>query len=129
MEQNKGNPRKFWRSINNISGLGKNKNKKGIQKIVNDTGEEIENLDAAEFMNTYYTEAGPKLATKFDTDWEASQNLKEHTSTFEFEFIPESLVKKLVSDIKISKSSAVDNLSSRILKDAFQVIIFELTLI
>ena len=126
LEQTNGNPRKFWRNINNISGLGKAKSKKGIEKIVNELGLELQNLDAAEFMNEYYTEAGPKLAEKINTPWEASQNLKGHTCTFKFEFVPENLVKKLVSDIQISKSSAVDNLSSRILKDAFSVLTLEL---
>ena len=127
LEQNKGNPRKFWRNINNISGLGKRKCNRGIEKIYNETGEELQNSDAAEYMNNYYTEAGPKLAQKIDMTWEASENLKKHTCKFEFDFISEALVKKLVSEIKISKSSAVNNLSSRILKDAFQVLIFELT--
>ena len=126
LEQNNGNPRKFWRNINNISGLGKAKSKKGIEKIVNELGHELQNLDAAEFMNEYYTEAGPKLAEKINTPWEESQNLKGHTCIFKFEFVPENLVKKLVLDIKISKSSAVDNLSSRILKDAFSVLTLEL---
>ena len=126
LEQNKGNPRKFWRNINEISGLGRSKTRKGIQKIRNEQGDELQNAAAAEFMNNYYTEAGPKLAQKFDTTWEPSQNLKNHKSSFDFNIITEEMVRKLVSDIKISKSSAVHNLSSRILKDAFHVLSFEL---
>ena len=71
MKQNKGNPRKVW--INNISGFGKNENKRGIDKFQNKLGEEIQNLEAAEFMNNYYTEARPKLAQEPNTEWEASK--------------------------------------------------------
>ena len=34
LEQNKGNPRKFWRCINEISGLGKSKKKPGVTKLL-----------------------------------------------------------------------------------------------
>ena len=78
-------------------------------------------------MNEYYTEAGPNLAKKMNESWEPIDSLKNITSTFSFEFITETLVQKLVSEIKISKSSAIDNLSSRILKDAFSVLTVELT--
>ena len=129
LEQNQGNPRQFWRKINEISGLHKKKKKQGIDQILGENEEELQDMDGAEYMNSYYTEAGPKLAKKINSEWEASDNLKNHTCTFEFEFIPEQWVKRLISEIKICKSSAVDNLSSRILKDAFQVSTVELTYI
>ena len=66
-------------------------------------------------------------AQKINIQWEASENLKNHKCTSEFDFIPEALVKRLVSEKKISKSSAVYNLISWILKNAFQVLTVELT--
>ena len=51
LEQNEGNPRKFWRCVNEISGLGKNKKKNGVSKLIDDLGKEFQNLEAAEFMN------------------------------------------------------------------------------
>ena len=127
LEQTDGNPRKFWRCINEISGLGKSKNKKGVTKLIDDFGNEYRNMEAAEYMNEYYTDAGPQLAQKMKTPWYPNDCLKNITTSFSFEFVTESLVRKLVSEIKISKSSALDNLSSRLLKDAFSTLIFELT--
>ena len=46
---------------------------------------------------------------------------------FEFVFVPEAWVKRLVSDIKFSKSSAMDSLSTKVLKDAFLILTIELT--
>ena len=78
-------------------------------------------------MNEYYTEAGPKLAQKMNQSWEPSNCLQNIIPTFSFEFITEAVVKKLVRDIKISKSSALDYLSSRLIKDAFSILPLELT--
>ena len=75
-------------------------------------------------MNEYYTEAGPKLAQRIDQEWGASENLRQHNSIFKFDFIPEAWVKILVMDIKICKSSAMNNLSTRY---AFLVLTVELT--
>ena len=90
-------------------------------------GKELRNIEAAEYMNEYYTDAGPKLAEKMRQPWVPSDGLKNITTSFGFEFLTENQVKKLVSEIKILKSSAIDNLSSRLLKDAFSVLTFELT--
>ena len=127
LEQNEGNPRKFWRCMNEISGLGKNKKKNGVSKLIDDLDKEFQNLEAAEFMNEYYTEAGPNLAKKMSQPWEPTECLTKITSEFGFEFITENIVRKMISEIKISKSSAIDNLSSKILKDSFSVLIIELT--
>ena len=127
LEENEGNPRKFSRCINEMSGLGKNKVKTGVTRFIDELGTEFQNLDAAEYMNKYYTEAGPNLAKKMNSIWEPTEYLRNIDSEFSFEFILERQVAKLVSEIKISKSSAIDNLSSRILKDAFSVLTNELT--
>ena len=127
LAQNEGNPRKFWRCVNEITGLGRNKKGKSIGKIIDENGTEFQNSEAAEFMNKYYTEAGPKLAEKIHSQWEPTDCLKNIKTLFEFDFISEIWVQKLVQEIKTSKSSAIDELSSKLLKDAFSVLIVELT--
>ena len=44
-----------------------------------------------------------------------------------FEFVTEKDFKEIVKNIDISKSSAIENLSSRILRDGFEVLTLELT--
>ena len=51
LEEHETNPRKFWRTINDISGIGKNKNSRKCTKIVDDNGKLCENLEAADFLN------------------------------------------------------------------------------
>ena len=86
---------------------------------------EYQNPEAAEYMNNYYTNAGPNIAKKMTSDWKRSDNLST-ISVFEFGFIPEACVQRLLSDIEMSKSSIVDSLSTRILKDAFSILSVEL---
>ena len=50
-------------------------------------------------------------------------------STFDFDFITEEEVKKLINNIDLSKSAAMGNLSTRLLRDAFRCLTLELTYI
>ena len=65
-----GNPRKFWREINKISGIGKNKSKEKCTKIVDENGKVYEKLDAANFLNNYYVNVGPNLVKGNSKEWD-----------------------------------------------------------
>ena len=127
LEQDKNDPKKFWRSINTLTGLGKNKSKKGLRELKNENGEILKGLDAANYMNTYYTNAGPELASVFSNTWSPTDCILETTHKFSFDILSEQTVSKLVNNIKFSKSSAMGSLSTRLVKDAFQVCTQELT--
>ena len=59
LEELEGNPRKFWRTVNDISGLGKNKRGRKCSKPVDENGKIHEKQEAAEFLNNYYANVGP----------------------------------------------------------------------
>ena len=127
LDELEGNPRKFWREINKISGLGKNKNGRKCTKIADENGKIYENLDAANFLNDYYVNVGPNLAKKHKKEWK-KENCKINVETsFSFNWVTETEIKRLIKEICITKSSAIDELSTRILKDAFEILTFELT--
>ena len=128
LDSQHSNPRKFWRNINSLSGLGKSSKKSGLTKIFDkENNIVLENQDAADYMNNYYVNAGPTLAKEFVDQW--SENVCNITSetTFDFAFVTEDQIMKLVKNIDIGKSSAIDTLSSKILKDSFEVLTLELT--
>ena len=127
MNQDRGDPKKFWRSINSLTGFGKNKRKNSLSEIINAEGTSLKRLDAANFMIEFCTNAGPKLASNFADCWTDNDFNIPCSSYFSFDFITEQPVVKLVKEIKISKSSATGSLSSRLSKDAFQVRVYELT--
>ena len=80
-------------------------------------------------MSNYYAQNGVKLASKFkDVTQLGDETFVPHVNrNFEFSFIPLDVVRKLVKNIEISKSSGLPSLSSHLLKDAFIVLIPELT--
>ena len=126
LDKHEGNPRKFWRTINDISGLGKNKNGRKCTKVKNEE-EVLENLEAATFLNDFYINVGPSLAQKQIKKWDKEKSKIKIEISFSFSWVPEPDMKKLVKDICITKSSAMEEINSRLLKDAFEVLTFELT--
>ena len=127
LDELEGNPRKFWRTINNISGLGKNKKGQKCTKIIDETGKTHENLEAATYLNNFYVNVGPNLAKKHTGTWEREKCKTKVDATFNFSWISEMEIKRLVKEICITKSSAVENINTRLLKDAFEALTFELT--
>ena len=126
LEQNSGNPKKFWRYINNTTGLGKNTTSNTQIHLIDELGNEIEGNAAAECMNEYYATAGFNLLKTFNTTWVPNNKIYKEYAGFRFEEISDYEVLKLINDIKISKSSAYQELSSRLFKDAFSVLSKEL---
>ena len=47
----------------------------GVTKLIDEFNNEFINNDTAEFINEYYTEAGPKLAQKMNCPWEPTECL------------------------------------------------------
>ena len=70
---------------------------------------------------------GPNLAKAHKEKWEKEKCNIKTSSSFIFQWVTEFEVKQLIKEIKITKSSAIEGLSTRLLKDAFEVLSFELT--
>ena len=126
LTETSGNPRKFWRIINSTTGLGKNKAKDKKIEITNSDVILLKDAEAAELVNNYYINIGPSLANKFPNTWLWDDNIQKNTN-FSFEKITEYEISKLVIEIKLSKSSAFPEISTRLFKDAFEILSFELT--
>ena len=110
-----------------MSGIGKNKKGKNCTKIIDEDGEIYEDLEAATFLNNFYASVGPTLAQKHKKVWEKEKCKIQTDSSFSFSWVTEREVKNLIKEICLTKSSAIDNLNTRIVKDAFEVLYFELT--
>ena len=109
-------------------GLGKSGTKSGLLKIIgDDDGTVPKNREAANFTNQYYVHAGSNLAKDFDDAWPSELCKINVNSTFKYDFVTESQISKLIKNINICKSSAVENFSSRLFKDSFEVLTLELT--
>ena len=130
LEDNRQNPKRFWRILNTDLGLSDKKPKscQGFARIKNDSGKILDGVDACSYMSNYYAQNGVRLASKFKDSVQTTDSvIPSIESVFLFSFISLDVVGRLVKNIEVSKSSGITHLSSMLLKDAFTTLIPELT--
>ena len=93
---NLNDSKKLWRNVSSLTGLGKNRLKEGLTEIEGDDGSPLKDQDAGDFLNDYYISAGPKINQEFHEIWNENSFKIPISTTFEFEFITENQVKKLI---------------------------------
>ena len=123
-ENSKGDPKKFWKNIYSILPKSKLENNKDIIHLKNNEGKNIDVEETSNFINDFFINIGPNLAKKINSNWSYFEN-EELNQIGEME-IDKGRVHALVSDIDISKSSGIDNISSKCLKDAFLILNYQL---
>ena len=119
-------PKKFWRVVKSIV-PGKKKTSSPIS-LVNKEAENgegaISSSETANFINYFFTGIGPKLASKHREQWSFfGERVHEDCPLFSASF---AQVLKLCREIKTVKSSGFPDIASRVLKDAFLVIVPQL---
>ena len=124
LDNNLNDHKNLWRSIKNII-PNQTQQSQYISLI-----DEISNLTVpdeltANYINEHFATIGPKLAQHFNAHWEYNGAIYPSL----FSLVPTNIktTTKLIKDIDISKSSAIPNLSSRVIKDAFEAIPDKLT--
>ena len=119
-QNNVGNSKKFWKNIQNVLPNTKGKSMPIFDLLDENLGENVPDEETADYINDFFVKIGPKLAQRYDDEWEyygdrSNQTLDDMiTNTDE--------IIKLCKEININKSSCVDNRSSEILRDAFLAI-------
>ena len=119
--------KKFWKTIRTVipSSKGTNSNKIILK---NKDGKIIENpKELSNEMNSFFTSIGPNLARDMREPWSyegitIDNNMADFTTN-------SNDVLKLLKEINVNKSSAINNLSSKILKPAFILLVDQLTFI
>ena len=118
LEENKKDSKKFWKIINGILRGEKTNVNFNLRDKINDTP--VECGDTPDFINDYFINIGPKLAQGYDEVW-----------SYDGETVPMSIgdivtneveVIKLIKEIDIGKSSSIDGISARALKDCLSSI-------
>ena len=123
------NPKKAWKSINNLLG------RQNKPTVVNELNVGEENLtspeDIAEGFNEYFSNIGPDLASKIDY---SNSNFETYVKIAQSEFaafqpVTVSHVSHLLHGLSNNKATGIDKISSKIIKLAAPVISDSLTLI
>ena len=123
------NPKKAWKSINNLLG------RQNKPTVVNEINVGEENLTGpehiAEGFNEYFSNIGPDLARKIDY---SNSNFETYVKIAQSEFaafqpVTVSHVSHLLHGLSNNKANGIDKISSKIIKLAAPVISDSLTLI
>ena len=126
LKENFANPRRFWQRLNNI--IGNTRDSKAFTSIHNDLGEKIENQEAAEFMNEYFSNIGEALNENNSSVWHPHHYFFNGLpNKFSLTVVSEAIVQKYVKSLNVSKPSGIPFLNKRVLRDALSCIPFELT--
>ena len=127
MGQNRDDPKKFWRILNNtlLKGQGDTNN------IVFDMGntQYSSAKESCEIINSHFANIGQRLHEQFDVGginrvYQNVFNIDIHDNFAEF--VEDDIV-KIVKDIDVHKSSGIDFFPTFILKDCFEKICIQLT--
>ena len=125
----KFNPKKAWKSINNLLG------RQNKPTVVNEINLGRKNFttpkDIAEGFNDYFSNIGPDLASKIDT---SNYNFETYTKTAESEFaafqpVTVSHVCSLLHGLSSNKATGIDKISCKIIKITAPAISDSLTFI
>ena len=121
LRMNYNNPQKFWRNLKSVV-PGKKQQTDRIS--LKDNGQAIPDSDTANYLNTFFAEIGQDLFHNDRTRWFfEGPNSNEYIENCGTSFLQ---VQELIKSINTNKSSGLDGISSRVLKDAFTVLIPQL---
>ena len=123
LEENHKDARKFWKSL---SDLIVNKGKQtSVIKLITQSDNNVDHDKTADFMNDFFASIGPTLASNYNKSWTYQGQI--YNCVFPDMLTNDEEVLKLCKEIQETKSSAIDSLSSMILKHAFLALIPKLT--
>ena len=116
--------KKFWEKVQYVTNSKTHSPQINLVDI--STGEPVLESETPTFINSFFTNIGPNLARAFENDWIDDIPTIEHCNLEQFVFVERDII-QVVKEIDSNKSASVDNLSTRILKDAFEYLPTQLT--
>ena len=133
LNEHRNDYKKFWKTIRSVIPDDKGSVKQDI--LLSHNGEKLQKHNVAHYINMYFTNIGgeigglpPMVNGRVKTSTVLNDEGSGHSnSAWHFSEILESDVYKVIKTINISKSSGIDNVSSLILKDAFTILLTQVT--
>ena len=115
--------KKFWEKVNYIMPT---KCKQPTINLVDQVTQILINSnETSDYINNFVVEIGPKLARNFKEDW-IDEVVTDIDNEMDGMTISEEVLMKVIVDINTSKSSAIEHVSARVLKDSFLVLVPQL---
>ena len=125
---NKQNPKKTWRTINDV--LGRNRKHTTINEI-KFPGKTVTSADElVEVFNDYFSNIGPRLADSVPNDDNVSFRqfvAQQSNANFSFRPVSVTLVYNLLVKLSTSKATGMDNIAAKVLQMAASAVAPSLT--
>ena len=129
IKENKNNPSGLWKTLNELT--SRNTHSSAPTSIISDGVETKNSQSISSLFNTFFTSIGKTLANtikqRLSSNIFSCIQLPQFNSTFEFKEIDVASVFKQLSTLKTNKSTGLDGISARLLKDAAAIIAPTLT--
>ena len=118
--------KKLWRELSEIlpTKKGRNKNKISLKKS---SGMQVPSCETADFINDFFVGIGPNLSKVFNSKWAYKGRVVE-ADIGNFETNVDEVV-KYIKQLDVSKSSAIEGVSTRVFKVAFLAIPEKITVL
>ena len=128
-EENRSNPKKFWKSIQQNLHFGKETGHKTRISVKDSTGHILSGNTLVCPMNDYYANVGSSLAKHFITPWTPPpiSGIAHNIPLMTFRFVREKENFSLINNLNVHKSSHVESITTQYLKDALKALIVEFT--
>lgn len=127
LDEHAGDVKKFWHVINSVF-TGTTQSRTTVQIRDPDTNTDVPDDQCPNYMNNHLVGAGPKLANNLP-HVPFHLTFQKFLTRLKFKRISVEETIKQIDSISVTKSSAIDGLSSRVLKDAFDCLPIHLTYI
>ena len=129
IRENRNNPSGLWKTLNELT--SRNTHSTAPSCIVSNGVETTNSQSISTLFNTFFTGIGNTLADaikqRLPTNIFANNQIPQFNSTFEFKEIKIKSVFKQLSNLKTNKSTGLDGISAKLLKDAAAIIAPTLT--
>ena len=122
LEENHKDAKKFWKSLSDL--IGNNGKQTNVINLIDQSDNNVEHDKTADFINDFFVSIGPTLARNYNKSWTYQGQI--YNCVFPDMLTNEEEVLKLCKEIQETKSSAIDSLSSMILKHALLALIPQL---
>ena len=122
VEQNVGNPKEIWRTINELT-YRKCTSNPSISELRSGDNSFKKPAEMCEILNDHFTSVGPNLASTLPSGNTSFDSYRKPVpTTFNLQNTSATEVLKLLGRLSPNKATGLDNISCRLLKEALSLI-------
>ena len=126
IKDSRNNPSDLWKSVKEAI-PGSNPRKDNITSLISDGITHTNPTSMSSIFNKFFATIGVKLAEKFTMNTPTTNGVNQASSNFAFKTISCESVTKKIKELKPNKAVGLDKVSSRMLKDAADIVAPSLT--